>query len=91
MGRTGPSDMTTPRVPPVMHIHILKCSLTDFERQSNRQRERIFLPLIHSPSAPNSQGWFILKLEARNSILIAHVGGRGPEDFSHHLLPPRKH
>lgn len=59
-----------------------------FERQRARDRERMFLLLVHSPqNAYNSQVW---ARRTRNQDLDPSLpdGLLRPDHLSHHLLPP---
>lgn len=58
--------------------------------EREKERERIFRVLVHSPDSCNSCGWVRMKPGAQNSVQASHVGG-GSAHWNPDWLPPRLH
>lgn len=95
-----------PGLPTAWHVHIgcsldsrqhqlqpLLChfSLLLFQRQTERDREKVLHLLVASSSANNRQGWArktrIWELSLRSPTWVY----KGPKYLNNHLLPPREH
>lgn len=64
-------------------IRSAKQQLKSEKGEGLRKRERNNLPNAGSfPNDHNSQGWARIKASARQTILVCHMGGRGPSTWA---------